>query len=104
MNVSYCNICGDFLFNGRHGGQVEIRCRAIRDPVADETINAALTNETINSVPVAETIIQPPTHETITVRRGRPRTGTATETITATKPWTAAGMSRATWYRRMKAV
>ena len=62
MNVSSCNICGDFLFNGRHGGQVEIRCRAIRDPVADETINAALTNETINSVPVAETIIQPPTH------------------------------------------
>ena len=47
-----------------------------------------------------ETIIEKP-RETI-IRRGRPRKGTERETISAAAPWTAAGLSRATWYRKMK--
>lgn len=31
---------------------------------------------------------------------GRPRLGHRAETLSATKPWAAEGMSRATWYRR----
>ena len=31
MNATYCDVCGDFLFNGQHRGHVEIWCRAIRE-------------------------------------------------------------------------
>jgi len=103
MNVSCCDLCGDFLFDGKHRGQVEVWCRAIRDPVTRETVTAAASDETIIPMPADETITVSPTAETISVRRGRPRAGRASETITAAKPWAAAGLSRATWYRRMKA-
>ena len=33
---------------------------------------------------------------------GRPRLEDAGKTLTARKPWVAAGMSRATWYARQK--
>lgn len=37
-------------------------------------------------------------------KRGRPLPGDKDKTLTATAPWTAAGVSRASWYReRMKA-
>ncbi len=84
--VTYCHVCGDFLFNGQHRGSVEIWCRA---------------SETILARPL-ETISVSSPSETIMIRRGRPRKGAASETITAAKPWAVAGLSRATWYRRMK--
>ncbi len=40
-----------------------------------------------------------PTRET-KPKRGPPRIEDRGKTLTATKPWGAAGMSRATWYRR----
>ncbi len=33
-------------------------------------------------------------------KRGRPKDGHKSKTLTATKPWVALGMSRATWYRK----
>jgi hypothetical protein len=56
----------------------------------------SLRRETI-SVRVGETISEV---ETISGRRGRPRKGAEAETISATRPWVAAGVSRASWYRR----
>jgi hypothetical protein len=85
--MTYCHVCGDFLFNGLHRGNVERWCREL--------------SETISARPV-ETIFASPISETISVRRGRPRKGATSETITAARPWAAAGLSRATWYRRMK--
>ena len=38
--------------------------------------------------------------EAIKPRLGRPRIEDKAKTLTATKPWVAAGMSRATWYNR----
>lgn len=35
-------------------------------------------------------------------KAGRPRIGEADRTLTALRPWEAAGMSRATWFRRQK--
>lgn len=35
-------------------------------------------------------------------KKGRPRIGEQGATLTASEPWKAAGMSRATWYRRQK--
>ena len=126
VTVSYCPSCGDYLFNGLHRGRIETWCCAVRETKnneraeteivtaqtcetistlpPNETITAVAAVATIISVPAAETIIaETNIAETISVRRGRPRTGTASETITAAKPWAAAGLSRATWYRRMKA-
>jgi hypothetical protein len=97
LAITCCDICGDFLFNGAHRGHVEIWCRAIREtnnPGAAEIVSASSASETITA--------QAAEAETISVRRGRPRKGTASETITAARPWAAAGLSRATWYRRMK--
>jgi hypothetical protein len=36
------------------------------------------------------------------VKRGAPRLGHRSETLTATEPWRKDGLSRATWYRRRK--
>src|SRR5262249_48376179 len=58
-----------FLFNGKHRGQVEIRCHAIRETDnPGETIMA----ETIIATPASETINAAAAAETISVRRGRP--------------------------------
>jgi hypothetical protein len=35
-------------------------------------------------------------------RKGRPRLEDAGKTLAAQRPWEAAGMSRATWFRREK--
>jgi hypothetical protein len=35
-------------------------------------------------------------------KTGRPRLEDRASTLTATKPWEAAGMSRTTWFRRQK--
>jgi len=87
-DIGYCDICGDFLFNGLHRGNIEQWCRETKNsetenPNAVETKNHAC--ETKNPSP-GETKIR---------KRGRPRRETE-------NPWTAAGLSRATWYRRMK--
>lgn len=37
-------------------------------------------------------------------KRGRPLAKDALKSLTKTKPWLVAGMSRASWYRRQKAV
>ena len=37
-------------------------------------------------------------------KRGRPRLEDVAKTLTAVKPWVAAGMSRRTWYRRRSEV
>jgi hypothetical protein len=68
--MTYCHVCGDFLFNGLHRGNVERWCREL--------------SETISARPV-ETIFASPISETISVRRGRPRNGATSETITAGK-------------------
>ena len=39
-------------------------------------------------------------HKPIKRKAGRPRLEDVKKTLTATKPWAAAGMSRATWYKR----
>lgn len=69
------------------------------DSLRRETISqieqvAVRVGETISE---AETISEV---ETISGRRGRPRKGAEAETISATRPWVAAGVSRASWYRR----
>jgi hypothetical protein len=51
--VSYCDICGDYLFNGQHRGHIEIWCRAIR-----ETKNAAPGSTEISVVAETEIISQ----------------------------------------------
>ncbi len=35
-------------------------------------------------------------------RRGRPKAGKEASTVEARKPWVAMGISRPTWYRRLK--
>jgi hypothetical protein len=67
----------------------------ISAPVSRETISPNDTissRETISAVVGAPIVLEP--------RRGRPRKGEARETISAAEPWKAAGVSRATWYRR----
>jgi uncharacterized Zn finger protein (UPF0148 family) len=86
MMVSYCSNCGDFLFDGRHRGNVERWCRELR-----ETISAQPEKPATSPI---ETISK--------TRRGRPRKGDSRETISAAKPWKPAGMSRATWYRQKR--
>ena len=77
--ITYCPTCGDYLFNGQHQGNVERWCHELNETkIQDETEVPASASS------VTETKIR---------KRGRPRR----ETIT---PWAAAGMSRATWYRR----
>jgi hypothetical protein len=90
MSVTYCDVCGDFLFQGQHRGHVEVWCRETISNRARETI-----------IPTA---INPPMIGETIIRRGRPRKEAIDETITAAKPWIAAGFSRATWYRRQKDV
>jgi hypothetical protein len=86
--ITCCDICGDFLFNGTHRGHVEIWCRAIRETENSGTQIMAGA-ETENPKSIAQTV------ETKNRKRGRPRRETET-------PWATAGLSRATWYRRMK--
>jgi hypothetical protein len=113
--VSYCPSCGDFLFNGRHQGNVERWCRelsetktqgdCLRDasallaPRLRETKTLLPQSETKTSSGECETKTPPSetkTPETKTRNRGgRPRRLTI-------PPWDAAGMSRATWYRRQQ--
>jgi uncharacterized Zn finger protein (UPF0148 family) len=88
--VSYCPTCGDFLFNGRHGGNVERWCRELCETKTFETKTP--NAETKTSLPQSET----KTPETKTRNRGgRPRRKTIA-------PWEAASISRATWYRQQK--
>jgi hypothetical protein len=96
MSVTYCDVCGDYLFKGQHRGHVEVWCRETISNRARETIIPTASRNTVET-------INPPIGETI-IRRGRPRKEAIDETITAAKPWIAAGLSRATWYRRQRDV
>jgi hypothetical protein len=50
---------------------------------------------------IARGEIEPAGITTIAVaKRGRPLNSERDKTLTAQKPWVAAGMSRATWYKR----
>jgi hypothetical protein len=70
--VSYCPDCGDWLFNDEHRGQVELWCR-----------------ETKNQKSLENRELEFSSHR----KRGRPPRK-------AVAPWEAAGISRASWYRR----
>ena len=89
-DIGYCDICGDFLFNGLHRGNIEQWCHETKNSETENPNGVETKNhedrETKNPSSLGETKIR---------KRGRPRR----ETIT---PWAVAGLSRATWYRRMK--
>jgi hypothetical protein len=96
--VSYCATCGDFLFNGRHQGNVERWCRGLSETKTPETeirIETEIPRETKIRGETENQALAASVNETKIRKRGRPRR----ETIT---PWAAAGMSRATWYRRQQ--
>jgi hypothetical protein len=71
-------------------------CERMAPVFADTDNRWPLAGETISAIGVPAA-----TPETIT-RRGRPRRGSEAETISHRRPWLAAGLSRASWYRRQK--
>ena len=98
--ISYCHVCGDFLFDGLHQGNVEQWCRAINETenpngVETKILDSAETENRISVSSPSETKNPSSSGETKIRKRGRPRRETE-------NPWTVAGLSRATWYRRMK--
>jgi hypothetical protein len=106
MVIDYCGVCGDFTFDGVHRGNVARWCREgretiIREPDPRETIipgaiieigrETIIPDETKNQKVLENIDLEFSSHR----KRGRPRRQ-------GIVPWTAAGMSRATWYRKMK--
>lgn len=105
--VSCCPTCGDFLFNGRHQGNVERWCCALSETETGCETKTLETKtpccaETETPVEACETKTggetktpgETKTREMKTRNKGgRPRRQTI-------PPWEAAGMSRATWYRQ----
>jgi hypothetical protein len=104
--VEYCQTCGDYLFNGRHRGNVERWCLELRETKTPETEIPLPQGETNIQASGTETVIRPETNirreteiqpkaDETKNRRGRPRRKTVA-------PWVAAGISRASWYRQKK--
>jgi hypothetical protein len=92
--VSHCSICGDFLFNGRHRGNVERWCRELSETKTSGKVCETKTCVETKTPGETKTLETKTGRETKTRNKGgRPRRQTI-------PPWEVAGMSRATWYRQ----
>jgi hypothetical protein len=98
--VSLCQVCGDYLFNGTHRGNVELWCLQKQaaifkppEPRGTEIPGQPIFAETRGTEIQPAAISDQPPSGTKNRKRGRPRRNTV-------PPWEAEGVSRRTWYRR----